>query len=187
MEILFSHSSFLHDHNEPVLFSPGNTGLLYIHVALIPSPWTRISLTMMKDEASFTWLTHYPAEGGIPGGRLFQPLNPTVEGMWDPALSVIQLCLDGQLRCSRAPRRPKLQRKGQGDVNLGGWLAAGGRYNNFLRLASNQASNELELSNLHQNHLLCQPGLMTDLQGHFIRHLLWRPVTFQPLKEKYVY
>lgn len=189
MEILLSHSCLLHDHNEPVLFSLGDTGLLYINIALIPSHWTRRSINMRwdEDEESFTWLTHYSAECSIPGGRLFQALNPAVEGVWDPALSVIQLCFNGQLRCSRAPRRPKLQRKGQGKLNLGGWLAAWVHYNNFLRLASNQASNELELFNLHQNNLYCQPGLMTNFQWHFIQHLLWSPVRFQAQEEKYVY
>lgn len=140
----------------------------------------------MKGEESVTWLTHYPAECCIPGGWFLQSFNPTVEGVWDPALPVIQFCLDGQLRGSRAPRRPNLRRKGQGNVNLGGWLAAWGRYNNFLRLASYQASNELELFDLHQNNLFCQLGLMTNFPWYFIQHLLWSPVRFQ-LQRKNMY
>lgn len=158
-------------------FSLRDRGLLYINIALSPSPWTsRLSVNMRWDEESFTWLTHYPAQCCVPGGRLIQPLDPTVEGVWDPAFSVIQFCLDGQLRCSRTPRRPQLWRKGQGKVNLGVWLAAWGHDNNFLRLASSQASNELEPFNLYHNNLYCQLGLMTNFLWHFIQHPLWSSV-----------
>lgn len=140
-----------------------------------------------EGEDSVTWLTHYPAEGCVPGGGFLQPLNPTVERVWDPALPVIQLCLDGQLRGRRAPRRPKLQRKGQGNVNLGGWLAAWGRYNNFLRLASYQASNELELFNLHQNNLFCQLGLITNFSVVLYPTPPMKPCQISTTREKNMY
>lgn len=156
------HLCFLNGHNEPVFSSLRDRGPLYVNIASSSSLWTRASENMRGNEERFTWLTHYPAECGIPGGRLIQPLDPTVEGVWDPAFSVIQLCFYGQLGCSGAPRRPQLQRKGQGNVNLGGWLAAWCRDNNFLSLASNQASNELEPFDPYENNLLCQVGLMTS-------------------------
>lgn len=146
------------------------------------------SIKIRCDKQSFTWLTHYPAEGSISRGGFIKPLDPTVEGMGNSSFSIIQYRFNGQLGSRGAPRRLQLWRKGgKGKSVLEAHEQHGGIITTCPRPASNWVPNELELFTLYQNNLWWQLCLMTNFLCHFTLGLPWSSVRLQPLEEKYVY